>query len=375
MYVKCCAGMKMILGVGAIALLIGIGQMEVVQAATDPSMKVLIDNKPLDMDVQPMVVNNRTLLPLRAVFESLGAQVDWLKEQNIIEGRKGSTVIDLHFNDTNALVNGKTVPMEVAPVVVNDRTLVPVRFIAESLGASVTWDANTNTVAVNQQQYTLTTRVQGQGSVILGGMTNSQSQSYTSGAEVLVTAVPAQGWVFDHWQGYAADAHVASTTVVIDANKTIQAVFKQQPLPNPQPSPSPTPGGSVDENALVTYVNSYSGIGIPYLYGGTDLTPNGKGIDCSSFVQQMYAHFGVTLPRTSEDQYTVGTAVARTDLAPGDLIFFHTDGEGPTHVGIYVGDGQFVSATVNSGVKVQSLSIGYWNDNYEGAQRVVAVNL
>jgi cell wall-associated NlpC family hydrolase len=291
----------------------------------------------------------------------------------MIEGKKGSTVIDLHFNDKNALVNGKSVPLDVAPIIVNDRTLVPVRFIAESLGASVSWDATTNTVAINQQQYTLTSLVQGQGSVVLGGSTNSsQSQKYDAGTEVLVTAVPAQGWVFDYWQGgTVADRNAASTTVVVDADKLLQAVFK--PQPTPQPDPTPLPGGTVDENALVSYVNSFSGIGIPYLYGGTDLTPNGKGIDCSSFVQQMYAHFSVTLPRTSEDQYMVGSAVARTDLAPGDLVFFHTDGAGPTHVGIYVGADQFVSATVTGGVKAQSLTIGYWNDNYEGARRIATV--
>ncbi|MGZ4112991.1 MAG: C40 family peptidase [Tumebacillaceae bacterium] len=359
---------KLLLGIGALAFMFGTLNVRVAHAAEN-DMKILVDDKPLVTDVQPIVLNDRTLLPLRAVFESLGANVEWLQAQNAIEGRKGSTVIQLHFNDTQALVNGKAVKMDVAPVVINDRTLVPVRFIAESLGATVNWDAQTNTVAINQKKFKIASQVTGQGSVVLGGTSDTSIQNFAEGTEVLVTALPAPGWVFDHWQGGVADLHAASTTVVSDANKTIRAIFKKQTQPTPVPTPTDN-GGTADQSELVAYVNSFSGIGIPYLYGGTDLTPNGKGIDCSSFVQQMYAHFGVTLPRTTDGQYVIGTAVARPDLQPGDLIFFHTDGPGPTHVGIYVGDGQFVSATVTAGVKVQSLDIAYWSDNYEGARRV-----
>ena len=76
-------------------------------------------------------------------------------------------------------------------------------------------------------------------------------------------------------------------------------------------------------------------IGNPYVWGGTSLT---DGADCSGFVQSVYAHFGISLPRTTWDQEYAGTAVSYDQAMPGDLILY----EG--HVGIYMGDGQIVNA-------------------------------
>ena len=76
-------------------------------------------------------------------------------------------------------------------------------------------------------------------------------------------------------------------------------------------------------------------IGNPYVWGGTSLT---NGADCSGFVQSVYAHFGISLPRTTWDQEYAGTAVSYDQAAPGDLILY----EG--HVGIYMGNGQIVNA-------------------------------
>lgn len=418
-------------GISALTLTVGFGHAGVAYAS-DSNIKILVDHTPLSADVQPVIVNSRTLLPLRAVFEALGATVEWLPERDVIHGTKGATVIDLHLDDTQATVNGQAVKLDVAPVVINSRALVPVRFIAESLGADVQWDAKTNTVLIDQasgQQQTtppapkpdpkpapqptptpapaptpstfkLTTQVEGQGRINING----KKDSYPAGTQVTLAAVPAKGWEFDHWEGAVDDSVAALTSVTMNANSTVQAVFRQQVQEDPTPGTdsgadagsSTTDGtgsasdsgsgntgagttldpgsllGTLDQNAFLSYINSFNAIGIPYLYGGTDLTPNGKGVDCSSYVQQMFAHFGITLPRTSEEQYTLGSQVARSALQAGDLIFFHTDGAGPTHVGIMTSSDVFISATVSGGVRTQSLSIDYWSQNYEGARRVLS---
>lgn len=106
-------------------------------------------------------------------------------------------------------------------------------------------------------------------------------------------------------------------------------------------------GTSVSSNLILAYASNY--LGVPYVWGGT--TP--AGFDCSGFVQYVFAHFGINLPRVSEDQQNVGKYVSRSDLQPGDLVFF---GNPATHVGIYVGNGNMIDAPhTGDVVKIQPL--------------------
>jgi cell wall-associated NlpC family hydrolase len=106
-------------------------------------------------------------------------------------------------------------------------------------------------------------------------------------------------------------------------------------------------------------------LGTPYVYAGMSPT----GFDCSGFVKYVYAQEGIDLPRTSKDMFNIGTAVS--DLKPGDLVFFSTYEPGPSHVGIYIGNNQFISATSSYGVKIDSFSNEYWGPRYIGAKRVL----
>jgi peptidoglycan DL-endopeptidase LytE len=109
-------------------------------------------------------------------------------------------------------------------------------------------------------------------------------------------------------------------------------------------------------------------VGVPYRWGGT--TP--AGVDCSGLVYAVYSPYVANLPRTSYNQWTAGVAVDRADLAAGDLVFFDTDGSGASHVGIYIGDGQFVhSATTPRRVVVDRLDNPYYVTHYIGARRVL----
>jgi cell wall-associated NlpC family hydrolase len=107
-------------------------------------------------------------------------------------------------------------------------------------------------------------------------------------------------------------------------------------------------------------------LGVPYVFGGT----NSAGFDCSGFVQHVFAMLGVTLPRTADAQYDAGRP-ATGGPRPGDLVFFDTYG-GVSHVGIYLGRGEFVHASSSRGVMVSHLSESYWASRYVGAKRLLA---
>ena len=112
-------------------------------------------------------------------------------------------------------------------------------------------------------------------------------------------------------------------------------------------------------------------VGYPYVYG--EESPS-RGFDCSGLVYYCYGEFGYSLSRTAGKQYSNhGTSVSKSELQPGDLVFFSSDGGySVTHVGIYIGDGNFVHAsTSTTGVIISSLSSSYYTRVWYGAKRIV----
>jgi len=107
--------------------------------------------------------------------------------------------------------------------------------------------------------------------------------------------------------------------------------------------------------------------GTPYRYGGETR----KGIDCSAFTQQVFRDFfGKKLPRHTRTQLQTGISVRRRSIKTGDLIFFRT-GRQSLHVGISLGNGDFLHASVSSGVMVSNMGEKYWAARFLGARRVL----
>ena len=110
-------------------------------------------------------------------------------------------------------------------------------------------------------------------------------------------------------------------------------------------------------------------VGSPYVYGGS----SPSGFDCSGFTTYVMKHFGYSVNRTASGQMDNGTAVDRSQLQPGDLVFFNSGNSSKraTHVGIYTGNGQFVHAsTSTTGVIVSDLNSSYYSRTYVGARRL-----
>ena len=108
-------------------------------------------------------------------------------------------------------------------------------------------------------------------------------------------------------------------------------------------------------------------VGIPYRWGGNNVV---DGMDCSGFVRAVYNLCGLSIPRTSREQYLAGDSVSKASLKDGDLVFFGTSADKINHVGIYVGDGKFVHAPrQGEEIRVASVDESYFEKRYVGAKR------
>ena len=140
--------------------------------------------------------------------------------------------------------------------------------------------------------------------------------------------------------------------------------------PDPGSAGPPVVRGSLQSSLVARRVTSEAlqYLGTPYAWGGTTRA----GVDCSGLVYAVYAPYVPDLPRVSYDQWGFGIPVEMTALEPGDLVFFNTDGTGASHVGIYIGDGQFVHPSSSVGrVVVDELDESYFLSHYLGARRVL----
>ena len=109
-------------------------------------------------------------------------------------------------------------------------------------------------------------------------------------------------------------------------------------------------------------------LGVRYTWGGESMS----GFDCSGLVQYVFKQHGITVPRTCSSQYSAAVSIGKSDLMPGDLVFFqNTYQAGLSHVGIYIGNGEFIHASSSNGVMISKLSNSYWTEHYYGAGRIV----
>lgn len=105
-----------------------------------PVITVKVDGNQINFDVKPVIEKGRTMVPLRGIFEALGATLQWDGSTQTIKAQKGEKEVILSIGDTEASVNGSTIILDTPPKIVNGRTLVPLRFVSEALGANVTWN-------------------------------------------------------------------------------------------------------------------------------------------------------------------------------------------------------------------------------------------
>ncbi len=130
-------------------------------------------------------------------------------------------------------------------------------------------------------------------------------------------------------------------------------------------------GKVVSDKASELVVNAMGFLGVPYKRGGNSFD---QGLDCSGFVRLMYEQtVGLVLPRRSAEQAAATQPIDKSELQPGDLVFFNTLKSAFSHVGIYVGDNKFIHSPRSGGViRVEDMRVSYWQQRFDGARRVEA---
>jgi cell wall-associated NlpC family hydrolase len=130
-------------------------------------------------------------------------------------------------------------------------------------------------------------------------------------------------------------------------------------------------GRVVTDRAADLVLNAMGFLGVPYKRGGNNFE---QGFDCSGFVKAMYEQtIGLALPRRAAEQAAATQPIDKSELQPGDLVFFNTLKSAFSHVGIYVGDNKFIhSPRTGSVVRVEDMGVKYWSSRFDGARRVEA---
>lgn len=170
--------------------------------------------------------------------------------------------------------------------------------------------------------------------------------------------------------GYIRSDYVDLTQIPLEnkASKSKPLFYVNNKSTGVTPSASALKGTTTSSTAQKIVTEAKKHLGVPYVWAGT--TPS--GFDCSGFVQYVMKKNGISLPRTTTEQYKVGTYVSKANLKPGDLVFLqNTYRTGISHVGIYIGDGKMIHASSSKGVTTSALSGSYYTEHYYGARRVL----
>ena len=168
------------------------------------------------------------------------------------------------------------------------------------------------------------------------------------------------------------------TTLVLAITAAACAARTSSPaMPHPAPFPSPSSPASIRPEsssgpavvAPSALIQTALGLeGVRYQWGGDQPS---TGFDCSGFVQYVLGQHNIAAPRTSAEQFTLGTQVELGQLRAGDLVFFSTVAPGASHVGLAVNSEEFVHAPAASGVvRVEKVRASYWLARYVGARRI-----
>ena len=143
--------MKKVLSILMITIML-FSSMAVTTSADNNEISVYLDGVKIEFDVKPQIINGRTMVPIRAIFEKMGAVVEWDGNTSSAICTKDDTVVKMTVNSMDMYINNQSQKMDIAPVVIDGRTLAPARYVAEAFGADVKWDQVNNSVIITSNK-------------------------------------------------------------------------------------------------------------------------------------------------------------------------------------------------------------------------------
>jgi len=142
--------MKAKKGLAALLMMVIFINIQVLPVYADSNIRVVLNGEELTFDVPPRLVSDRVMVPMRSIFESLGTEVQWEDSTRTVRATRADRVIVMRLDDGIMRVNHNGFELDVAPLSVDGRAMVPIRAIADGLDATVNWDANTQTVEITR---------------------------------------------------------------------------------------------------------------------------------------------------------------------------------------------------------------------------------
>ncbi|OMF82211.1 C40 family peptidase [Paenibacillus peoriae] len=313
-----------------------------------PVTTVYVDDHPLQLAAEPLLLDGTTLVPMRQLFEAQGAVLSWNGFSKTVTATKTDTVLTYHIGELVATLNGKTLSLNVPGQIVEGNTMIPLRFVSEALGSTVKWDALTRTIRIASRDDFFTTVL---------SRVNLRSEPDSSGASPSLRLIPASEKVH-------VIREVNALWLEVRTKDNLTGYISAKPKYSDYSSPSLA---ERQGDELIAYGEKF--LGTPYEFGAA--TGQTSTFDCSSFVGEVFQHtLSIDLPRVSYDQAKEGREVGLNELRKGDLLFFSARGLEIGHVAIYAGNNKLLHTfSKERGVHFDALD-DKWQKRFVTARRL-----
>ncbi|OAB34837.1 copper amine oxidase [Paenibacillus macquariensis subsp. defensor] len=355
-------------GAMLLLLLTAIASSAPIHADTLPQTHVkaiYLDDRKLQLEVEPLLVNDTVLVPMRELFEAQGAKVTWNSDTHTVKATKGDMVLTYRIGERTAYKNGQSLSLNVPGQMSSGYTMMPLRFVSEALDSIVKWDADNRTVRI------FSTATIAFDTKILYGV-NLRSQPNSSNDSIIREMLPVgeKIQVIQEVDAMWLEIRTRDNKTGYISAKPKYSDYTSATLADRQ----------ADE--LIAYGEKF--LNRPYEFGAaTDQTLT---FDCSSFVSRLFKDklsidlprvsrlfkdkLSIDLPRVSYNQAKEGKQVGINDLRKGDLLFFSARGLDIGHVAIYVGNNRILHTySKELGVHYETLD-DKWMKRFVTARRL-----
>ncbi len=291
-----------------------------VYAEANPSQSVFLDGKPLSFQTQPVIENGYSLVPMRTIFEAEGAKVSWNNKTQEVTAIKEGVVLTYRVGETTAYKNEERLTLPVSGKIIDQTTMVPLRFISETLGNLVKWHEYSGSITISSGHDYETTIEYGVNLRVSPGkeMDSDVIRMVPKDEKIHVIREINADWL---------EVQTTDDSIGFISAKPMYTDYTSPALADKQ----------ADE--LLAFGSEF--LATPYEFGADSGQTN--TFDCSSFVQHVFREvLSIDLPRVSYDQALKGKEVEIDQLRKGDLLFFSARGIDIGHVGIYAGDGRIL---------------------------------